>query len=232
MKKIIAVSSVFCAVLFFNAFFNTAASFGQVALFENTNLNEWTFFTDKEGVKVNEIFSFTGDKVLHCKGQPFGYLATKENYKNYKLSVEYRWAEGEKPTNSGIFVRITDQPEKTFLPKTFEVQLGHGSAGDLWGFHGRNLKAPADTDAARYVEKNGGDITGEQKGVKRLVGNEKEPGQWNSVDVLVQNGLIVIVFNGTIVNWITDAEVVDGKIGFQSEGGPVEFRNAVLTVLP
>ncbi|MCL2744034.1 MAG: DUF1080 domain-containing protein [Planctomycetaceae bacterium] len=228
MKKFIAALFVFCAVSFS---LNTIC-FGQVALFEKTNLNEWIFFTDKAGVKVDDVFSFTADKVLRCKGQPFGYLATKENYKNYKLSLEYRWVEGEKPTNSGIFLRITDQPDKTFLPKTFEVQLAHNSAGDLWGFHGRTQKAPEGTDPKRYIERNGGDMTGETKGVKRLVGNEKEPGQWNCVDLLVQNGLIVIVFNGTIVNWVTDAEVVDGKIGFQSEGGPIEFRNAVLTVLP
>jgi hypothetical protein len=44
--------------------------------------------------------------------------------------------------------------------------------------------------------------------------------------------LIVVVVNGKIVNWVTDAEQTPGKIGFQSEGGPIEFRNAILTLLP
>lgn len=228
MKRI-AFASLCCLLLAAVPIF--AQSGDAKKLFDNKNLDEWAFHVDKEGVSVKDVFSFNGI-VLACKGQPFGYLATKENYKNFKLSLEYCWPTGAQPTNSGIFLRITDQPEKTFLPKCFEVQLAHGSAGDLWGFHGRNLQAPVNSDPKRFIDKDGAVMAGAQKGVKRFIGAENEPGQWNSMDILCCESLIVIVMNGKIVNWITDAEIVEGKIGFQSEGGPIEFRNAQLTVLP
>lgn len=228
MKRIAFASLCF---LFLVAASVSAQSNDAKKLFDNKNPDEWAFHVDKEGVGAKDVFSFNGD-VLACKGQPFGYLATKENYKNFKLSLEYRWPTGVQPTNSGIFLRITDQPEKTFLPKCFEVQLAHGSAGDLWGFHGRNLQAPINSDPKRFISKEGGPLLGTQKGVKRFIGAENEAGQWNSLDILCCEGLIVIVMNGKIVNWITDAEIVEGQIGFQSEGGPIEFRSAQLTVLP
>lgn len=227
LKKSICSSIVFI----FCALAALPAS-AQLDLFEKKDLAEWDFFVNEKDVAVEDVFSFIGDGILTCKGKPFGYLATKELYKNYKLSLEYRWPKDVKPTNSGIFLRITDQPPKTFLPKCFEVQLAHNSAGDLWGFHGRKLPAPPGSPEARGVESDGNEIVGKQNGVKRILGAEKEPGEWNALEILCSEGLLVIVLNGKIVNWATDAEVVPGKIGFQSEGGPVEFRGAVLNVLP
>ncbi|MDR1963552.1 MAG: DUF1080 domain-containing protein [Planctomycetaceae bacterium] len=224
-------------LLFCCTFLSTATVFGQVNLnsvnlFEKTNLSEWDFHTDKTGVAVGEIYSFTGDGVLLCKGEPFGWLGTKEVYKNFKLSVGYRWSEGVKPTNSGIFLRLNKQPEKTFLPRCVEVQLASKSAGDLYGFHGMKLPAPGGVAEGRASARDGGEKFGSVNGLKKIADLEKEPGQWNTLDILCCNGLIVIVVNGQIVNWATDAEQTPGKIGFQSEGGPIEFRNAILHVLP
>lgn len=223
--------SVFICVFFVCLFVPAATA--QVDLFEKQVLSEWDFHADKEGIAVADVFSFTDKGILQCKGEPFGYLATKELYKNFKLSVDYRWPKGVTPTNSGIFLRLTEQPAKTFLPKCFEVQLAHKSAGDLWGFHGQMLPPPPPgTPETRFVNKDGGELFGRQTGVKKVLDAEKEPGLWNKVDILCSEGLLVVVLNGKIVNWATTADVAPGKIGFQSEGGPIEFRNAVLTPLP
>ena len=206
--------------------FVAATAFGQTALFEKKNLAEWDFYVDKDNVKVDDVFSFADNGVLACKGQPFGYLATKESYKNFVFVVEWRWPEGEKPTNSGVFLKIGEQPKGTFLPQTVEVQLQHKSAGDLWGFHGRRI-GTGDRFTERESEK-----AGKMNGVKKILDQEKEPGQWNRVEILCNDGLIVVVVNSKIVNWTTGAEPIEGRIGLQSEGGPIEFRNAVLTTLP
>ncbi len=221
MSKRLIASFVCCWV------FVAVTAFGQTALFEKKNLAEWDFYVDKEGVKVEEVFSFTGDDVLACKGQPFGYLCTKESYKNFKISVDWRYPEGVKPTNSGIFLRIGEQPKGLFLPQVIEVQLAHKSAGDLWGFHGRKLTGPAE----RFIDRDGEKI-GKTNGVKRILDMEKEPGQWNAMEILCNDGLVVVVVNGKIVNWTIGAEPLAGRLGFQSEGGPIEFKNAVLTTLP
>ena len=206
-----------------------ASAFGQIALFEKKNLADWDFHSVQEGnaqAKVEDVFSFADDGRLLCKGLPKGYLATKESYKNFKLAVEWRWPPETRPTNSGIFLKITEQPSGSFLPKTIEVQLQNRNAGDIWGFHGRTIIEPG----GRIVNQENPAI-GKFSGAKKMLMAENEPGQWNAMEILCTGSLIVVVVNGKIVNWTTGAEPIEGRVGFQSEGGPVEFRNAVLTVL-
>ena len=217
------IASFVCCWIFVAA----VPAFGQTTLFEKKNLSDWVFYVDKDGVKVEDVFSFSNDGRLLCKGQPFGYLATKESYKNFKYTVEWCWPEGSAPTNSGIFLKITDQPKGAFLPKAVEVQLQHKNAGDIWAFHGRVLTGPA----SRIKNNDNPDI-GKFSGTTKLLDTEKAAGQWNTMEILCTDDLIVVAVNGKIVNWVTGAEPIEGRIGFQSEGGPIEFRNAVLTVLP
>ena len=210
-----------------------AAAFGQptpMNLFEKKNLADWDFHVVQEGttqVKVEDVFSFDDDGRLLCKGLPYGYLATKESYKNFKFSLEWRWTERTRPTNSGVFLKITEQPRDSFLPKSVEVQLQHRNAGDIWAFHGRTITESA--DRLRNVENA---TIGKFMGVQKMLVAEQEPGQWNSMEILCTGSLIVVTVNGKIVNWTTGAEPIEGRIGLQSEGGPIEFRNAVLTPLP
>ena len=204
-----------------------ASAFGQTVLFDKKNLADWDFHVEKEGVKAEDVFSFSNDGRLLCTGQPFGYLATKESYTNFKLAVEWRWSPGKTPTNSGIFLKITDMPKDSFLPKAIEVQLQHEHVGDLWAFHGRTLTKPVSR-----INTVDHEVIGKFAGFRKLLNAEKEPGQWNAMEILCTDELIVVVVNGIVVNWTTGAEAIAGRIGFQSEGGPLEFRNAVLTTLP
>ncbi|MDR2641717.1 MAG: DUF1080 domain-containing protein [Planctomycetaceae bacterium] len=224
-------SCTFCTILFTSTIFGQTNS-DQVNLFDKANLSEWEFHTNKVGIKVDEVYSFSDDGILSCRGEPFGWLGTKAEYKNFKLSVNYRWPKGVKPTNSGVFIRLNKQPEKTFLPRCVEIQLAPKRAGDLYGFHGMKLPAPKGITKERVSERDGGEIFGYVNGLKKFDDYEKEAGQWNSLDILCYNGFIIIVLNGKIANWVTDAEQTKGKIGFQSEGGQIEFRNAILNILP
>jgi hypothetical protein len=198
-----------------------------VDLFASKNLSDWNYFL-VDGVKKEEVFSFTDEGVLKCTVQPFGYLCTKEKYRDFKLTVQWRWPEGVEPTNSGVFLRMNGD-SKGFLPRGVEAQLAHKSAGDLWAFHGMGL---AGFDKARFTHNApGNDVTGETRGTKKLVDAERDPGRWNTYEILCQGGTIVVSVNGTIVNWTQDVEDVEGPVGLQSEGGPIEFRNMWLTPL-
>ncbi|MCL2710801.1 MAG: DUF1080 domain-containing protein [Planctomycetaceae bacterium] len=227
MSRRIIASFVCCWMLV------AASAFGQtnpINLFEKKNLADWDFHVVQEGtaeVKVADVFSFADDGRLLCTGKPFGYLVTKESYKNYKLAVEWRWPTGTPPTNSGIFIKVTDMPKDSFLPKSIEAQLQHRNAGDLWAFHGRTITEPA--PRLRNAENA---AIGRFMGVAKSHMAENEPGQWNSMEILCTGSLVVVTVNGKIVNWTTGAEPIEGRVGFQSEGDRIEFRNAVLTVLP
>ena len=222
LRKIVA-SFVGCWML------AAATAFGQINLFENKNLANWNFHAvgDNPNARVNveDVFAFTDDGRLVSTGLPYGYLVTKEAYKNFKLSLEWRWPAA--PTNSGIFLKVTEMPAASFLPKSVEVQLRHNDAGDLWAFHGRTISEPA--PRLRNVENA---TIGRFMGVQKAHGAELPPGQWNAMEILCIEGTIVVTVNGRIVNWTTGAEAIAGQVGFQSEGGPIEFRNAVLTPLP
>ncbi len=213
----------------FSALMLTAAvAMGQTELFKQTDLSQWDFHVDAENVAVGDVFSFNADGVLLCKGKPFGYLATQEAYGNFALSVEYRWP--EEPANSGLFLRMGELPENTFMARCMEVQLQHKSAGDLWGFHGLNVPAPKGQEE-RFSSRDAGEKLGQMSGGKRLQDAELPPGQWNKLNVFCSGGMIVITLNDKLVNWVTNVPRRPGKIGFQSEGGPIEFRNAVLNVM-
>ena len=221
MSRKIITSFVCCWLLV------AASVYGQqIVLFEKNNLADWDFHVIDKDVKVEDVFSFAADGRLLCTGLPYGYLATKESYKNFKLTLEWRWP-GE-VTNSGIFLKITDMPANCFLPKSIEVQLRHKDVGDMYGFHGRTIRESAD----RLLVFENHPVIGNFMGVTKIRDAELLPPEWNTMEILCVDNLIVVVVNGRIVNWTTGAEAIAGQVGFQSEGGPIEFRNAVLTPLP
>ena len=230
MKKLMIV---FAAALCFAVSFSSFASAQEKAvsapknLFAERDLNQWDFHCAEKDVKVSDVYSFNDDGVLTCKGKPNGYIATKSVYKNFKASVEFAWPEGVEPSNSGIFLRINAQPQGNFLPRGIEVQLKNGSVGDLWAFHGMRIGGPKN----RHTDNPNSSLAGAMSGVSKIEEAEKQPGQWNQLDILVVDSLVVVSVNGKIVNWTNEAETTPGKLGLQSEGGPVKFRNCVVTEL-
>jgi hypothetical protein len=219
MKHII--TAAFCAL------YMSVAAFGQVNLFENRNLADWDFHTDKTSTAVSDVYSFSDDGVLSCTGQPMGWLGTKAEYKNFHLSVEYRWKPGSEPSNTGIFIRLNNQPKDSFLPRCYEIQLCHGKNGFIMGLHDMKIP-PTDVDKDRYTEKTLGNTNIRINGLTHKLDAEKKPGEWNALEILCVEKTIAVILNGKLVNWTTSADVLPGKIAFQSEGGPCEFRNAVL----
>jgi len=227
MKKLTLLIAVACIAAFCVSFSVAQEKAAPKNLFAERDLAKWDFWVVDESVKVADVFSFSNDGVLNCTGKPFGYLAAPSIYKNYKLSVEYVWPEGVEPTNSGVFLRINAQPKESFLPRGIEAQLAHNSAGDLWAFHGMRINGPKD----RHTDNPNHEIVGPLCGVKRIEGAEKQPGQWNLMEILVVDSLVVVTLNGKIVNWTNEADTTPGKVGLQSEGGPIKFRNFIITEL-
>ena len=199
----------------------------SIDLFASQNLADWDFFLDDPGLKKEDVWSFNSEGSLVCKGEPIGYLCTKESYKDFKLTIEWRWPKGTAPTNSGVLMRISGKPRP--LPYCVEGQLHHGNAGDIWAFHGFELEG---FDKKRFRGPSRGELTGEARGNAKLLNAEKPAGEWNTYEILCQDDILILCINGVIVNWAKDLDEKPGKIGLQSEGGLIEFRNAILTPLP
>jgi hypothetical protein len=154
------------------------------------------------------------DGVVHCKGQPAGYMRTTEKYSDYRLSFHWRWA-GEEGGNSGCLLHI-QKPDKVW-PKSIESQLMAGNAGDIFVIGGTTFKEHTDKDSRRVP--------------KMAESNEKPAGEWNQMTVACQGDAITIQVNGQLQNKATEATVTEGFIGLQSEGVPIEFKNITLTPL-
>lgn len=192
-------------------------------LFNGKDLSDWTYYLVEPDVKMSDVWSVRNG-LLICKGEPMGYIATKAKYTNFKLVVEWRWAPGKKAGNSGVLMRITGKPRA--LPKCTEAQLQSGKAGDIYGFHGFNVKG----DAARS-RTGQNEMIGKLSGVSKIKGNENTPGQWNKYEITLKGGDLTLLINGEKVNEATGLDIVAGTIGLQSEGGEIHFRTVELTPL-
>lgn len=180
-------------------------------LFNGKNLNNWNFVVEKNAVPAEQVFGIQNG-VIHIKGQPFGYMYTKEKYSNFKLHVEWRWPDGA--SNSGIFLLIAD-PKNPF-PNGIECQLHAGDAGDFVLLGGSELAEFEGPRPEFPVVKKAHDSS------------EKPVGEWNEANIFVKNGVITVYINGVYQNTGTN-KVKEGFVGLQSEGHNVQFRNVTLT---
>jgi len=193
-----------------------------VPLLNGKDLTGWTHVLADAAVPRDQVWSMR-EGMLVCTGTPIGVLYTEKSYTNFRLVVEYRWAPGAKPGNSGIMSRIT--PGTGALPRTVEVQLANGNAGDVLGLKGFPVAAGGQP---RWFERDSA-VAGKITGVKKAMAAEKTPGEWNRVEIEAREGKYTVRINGQLVNEVTGVEVMAGPIGLQSEGGEVHFRNVLLT---
>ena len=204
-----------------------AAECGKpVDLLAGDSLDGWNVFLLDSDLKKEDVWTVKNG-VLVCKGEPFGYLYTKKPYKNFTLTLQWRWPAGSEGGNSGVLMRVAGDAI-SFLPKCVEAQLMSGSAGDIWGFYGYQLKG--DKERFRKIENH--KLLGDFVGVKAIKTNEKPIGQWNTYEITFIDGCLTLIINGEKVNEATDCDIVSGPIGLQSEGGEIHFRNIKVTQLP
>ena len=189
---------------------------GPQQLFNGKDFAGWTFDSIDPAVKPESVWSVS-EGILICKGRPPGVMRTEKNYSNYELAVEWRWAPGANPGNSGVLIHASKPREIFVWPKSVEVQLGHGNAGDFWMI-GETLTVPnAQAQGRRWWKKGEGD--------------EKPPGEWNSARIRCEDKKLTVWVNGTLINEGSDLSATQGAICLQSEGGEVHFRKVELTPL-
>jgi hypothetical protein len=202
-----------------------------VRLFNGVDLTGWSHFLVDPKVPAADVWSVK-DGVLVCKGDPVGYLQTTNEYTNFRLVVEWRYAPGAaarlgKPPNSGVLMRVNGEPKPKGVPRAYEAQLQVGNAGDVYGFWGM----PLDGDAARRREAKGHELLGDMVGFRKIEAAERPEGEWNTYDITFDGPSLVVVLNGKKVNEVKAALVVPGRVALQSEGGEIHFRRVELTPL-
>lgn len=183
-----------------------------VQIFNGKDLSNWTFYLRDPSVDPSGVFTVK-DGVIHIKGDPFGYMRTKDTFSEYKFQLDYRWP--AEATNSGVFIHAI--PPDTIWIKTFECQLASGNAGDLICMNGAVMN-----------EKKENSIV-----IRKMApSSEKPAGEWNTMEITCISNTIEVTVNGILQNKGTGLSASEGHICLQSEGKDIEFRNLILTKLP
>lgn len=184
-----------------------------IQLFNGKDLSNWVFYLRDRAVDPTGVFTVQNG-VIHIKGEPFGYMRTKDTYSDYTLHAEWRWP--AEATNSGVFIHA--QPPDTIWIKCFECQLAAGNAGDFICMNGTDMNERK--DKSKIVVKKMG------------ASSEKPVGEWNTIEVTCKANTLEVNVNGTLKNKATGTSASKGHICLQSEGKDIEFRNVYLTRLP
>jgi hypothetical protein len=117
---------------------------GVVKLFNGKDLTGLsTWLKDTKLKDPRKVFRVK-DGQLHISGDGFGYLATDQAYRDYHLTVEYRWGKrtdgGKHVRNSGILLHATGPAGGaggTWM-SSIECQLAQGCVGDLIVIRGKD----------------------------------------------------------------------------------------------
>ena len=165
--------------------------------------------------------------LLVSLGQPGGHLISDEIFMNYRLEVEYRFS--ARPGNCGVLVHAsTPRALYKMFPKSIEVQMQHGDAGDFWCI-GEDITTP-DMEARRGPKEEWGGTEDKKRQIKNLTdGSEKPTGEWNRMVIECLGRELKVWVNNELVNYGFNCTADRGQIALQAEGSEVEFRKLVLT---
>jgi len=195
----------------------------QKSLFNGKDLKGWHVDVpamDKKPDTINPFIVRNG--MLVSLGTPGGHLITDKIYKNYQLTVQYRFA--GKPGNCGVLVHAsTPRALYGMFPKSLEVQMQHLDAGDFWCIE-EDITVP-DMLARRGPKENWGVNGNKLRRIKNLTDNSEKPvGEWNTMVIQCLNNEVKVWVNGTLVNYGTNCTASSGQIALQAEGSEVEFK--------
>jgi len=190
--------------------------------------------------------------LIRVSGEEFGGFATREEYADYHLIVEWRW--GDKTweprksaaRDSGILLHCVgpDGAAGGHWMESHECQIIEGGCGDLLMVAGKqkpllSCETRVGPDKQLYYDKGGKNVTrnggrynwwGRDPGWKDTIGFrdrygiEKPHGEWNRLEVICKGDTITNILNGYLVNVGTGSSLTRGKIQFQSEAAEIFFR--------
>jgi hypothetical protein len=197
-------------------------------LFNGKDLTGWQVDVPAadSNVRVRSPF-VVRNGMLVSLGEPRGHLISDSTYRDYRLEVEYRFPAA--PGNAGVLVHAsTPRALYRMFPRSIEVQMEHGNAGDFWCIV-EDIRVP-DMERRRGPPSEWGITEGKRRRIVNLTDNSERPvGEWNSIVVEAVGRAIRVWVNGDLVNDGSDATADRGRIALQSEGSEVELRKLVLT---
>lgn len=190
---------------------------------KNLSINDWYAFTKTSTERLEPLKTYEfSDGMIRMYGETNGYLMSKKSFKNFELSLAYRWNIEEKfktknKKNSGVMYNIpADSPDKIW-PKGIQFQIKENTTGDFIFLDQVTAKVNG-----KLVEP-GASVTS-----PKFSENEKPYGEWNLIVIKSFNGKITQYLNGKLVNECVEATTTEGKISLNYEGAPIDFKDILI----
>jgi hypothetical protein len=139
--------------------------------------------------------------VLTNRGGSQGYICTKDSYTNYVLRFQYRRSGSHK---GSVMLRLagSDRTEPKFIRL-----FGRDDDFNRIGTEGFTPKVrKRNTPAFRKLPDK----------------------LWNECEVVLNQGRLMVKVNGVLRATATECEQMPGKIGFNTDGSQIQYRNIVL----
>ena len=231
----------------------------KIALFNGRDLDGWyTWLRENKYEDPKKVFTVR-DAMIRVSGEEWGGIATRKEYRDYHLIVEWKWggpAHGErtgKARDSGILVHAVGEDgaasKGTWL-ESIESQIIEGGTGDFILVGGRRQPSmtvevresgkeliwqeggtPVTRDRARFDWYGRDPDWKDELGFRGKRDLEKPTGEWNRSEVICDGATLKNILNGKVVNYGTKSSHTFGKIQLQSEGAEIWFRRVELLPL-
>ncbi len=230
-----------------------------IPLFNGNDLDGWDYFQEGVGTRDTTNAITVHDGMIHMLGPEhkggdapgFGHLATRREYGNYHLKVEYQF--GEKrfeprllaKRNSGVLYHMFPERDRVW-PNSIEFQLEESDAGDAICINTRCFPGadqggtPAWPSQAGFAQRPTFVVTEPRPPIERQRviknGNFENLGGWNTAELIAIGDKSAQLVNGRIVNSLYELvgqEVRDrsvyrpltkGRIALELEGAEIRFR--------
>jgi Domain of Unknown Function (DUF1080) len=194
-----------------------------------------------------------GRPAIRISGEVFGELRTKRSFKDYHLTLQFKWGERkwpprerpETPRDSGLLYHVHAEPgvDGRTWARSIELQIQEHDVGDLYAIGSAiavRAKARAGTTPMVYDYDPTGEWTffSQSQGAPgrciKQPDNEKPTGEWNTVELVVfgedaihiVNGKVVMRLHGPLrIDSNVPTSVTSGPIILQSEGAEVFYRD-------
>jgi Domain of Unknown Function (DUF1080) len=202
--------------------------------------------------KVFSVVEEDGEPALRVSGNGFGGIATKDEFENYHLTLQFKWGRDkfhnrkDKARDSGILYHAVGPFDAGYgnwmCSQEFQVQ--EGDCGDYWSVAGSIMDIPA---VGQEEEKYVYDPTAERvtfsytseagKRCRKKPDGEKPTGEWNTVDIYCLGDSSIHVINNVVVMKLYNSRrpengkevpMTKGKIELQTEGAEVFYRRIQL----
>lgn len=204
----------------------------SLELFNGKDLSGWVADVPEKDANADAPDSFVvREGLLVSLGNPRGHLLTQRRFKDYRLTVEYRFVGAG--GNGGVLVHAsTPRALYKMFPQSIEVQLQSGDAGDFWCIHEDIAVDNMELRRPRQKGNAWGGKEGDARRILNLTDNSEHPlGQWNVVVIEAKADTLTVWVNGDLVNQGVSSTAREGQIAIQAEGSEMEFRRLQLTPL-